>query len=152
MSSDIEKLIENAKKERAEAKKKKGKPAKRLPPLPAKPEDKEGLELLRKAIKHESNNASAVAKRTGYNKATISLIRKNRYTGGTKKFFARLKAAYDFLENGTVKCPGLKGDMHLKVCKSYREAVREGKTLKGTAFAQVRELCPFCPLGDIKND
>jgi hypothetical protein len=103
-------------------------------------------ELLEKAIKHEGD-ANTVATKTGYNKATISLIRANEYKGSSEKFFTKLKEVYDFLENGTVKCPGLKGDIHLKVCKSYREALSDGKTLKGTAFASVKEMCPFCPIG-----
>lgn len=104
-------------------------------------------ELLEAAIKHEMGNASEVARKTDYNKTTVSLIKADKYVGRVNKFFEKLRTTYDFLENGSVKCPGLRGDIHLKVCKSYQEAVREGRTLKGAAFAAVKDICPFCPMG-----
>lgn len=47
-------------------------------------------ELLEKAIKHEGD-ANTVATKTGYNKATISLIRANEYKGSSEKFFVEPK-------------------------------------------------------------
>jgi len=110
------------------------------------------IELLEAAVKHENGNAKAVAEKLGYHKATISQIRNGKYLGNTKAFFRELKEKYSFLQNATVKCPGLKGDIHLKVCSSYRQAIREGKTIRGAAFAIVKQVCPFCPINEVKNE
>jgi hypothetical protein len=114
------------------------------------PKKEDLMALLEEAIKYEGT-ASAVAYKTGYSKVTISLIRNGKYYGGHKVFYARLKRAYNFLSNGVIMCPGLKGEIHIQVCKQYREAVRDGKILKGAAFVQAKAMCPYCPIGD-KND
>ncbi|MDR1008048.1 MAG: hypothetical protein LBL65_05740 [Campylobacteraceae bacterium] len=110
------------------------------------PKDEEVLTLLKKAIRHEGT-LSAVAKKIGYSKATTSLIRSGKYFGSYRIFYAKLKKVYDFFENGVVMCPGIKGEIHLQVCRQYRVAIREGKILKGAAFAQAKDMCPFCPAG-----
>jgi hypothetical protein len=104
------------------------------------------FELLEAAIKHENGNAATVAKNIDYNKATISLIRRGKYPGKTKLFFDALKKRYDFLANGIIKCPALKSEMHIEVCRSYRKALKEGKNLKAHIFASVKATCPFCPM------
>jgi hypothetical protein len=107
-------------------------------------------ELLDAAIKNENGIAANVARRIGYSKVTICQIRAGKYLGNDKAFFAKLRKSYDFLVNGTIRCPGLRGDIHIEVCRSYREAVRDSKTLKGTAFALVKDMCKFCPIGGEK--
>jgi hypothetical protein len=106
-------------------------------------------ELLELAIEHEGS-AAAVARRIGYSPATISVVRADKYDAGIKKFYTRLRKEYEHLIAGQVMCPGLKSEIHTQVCRKYREAVREGKILKGSAFAIVKEMCPFCPIGGEK--
>jgi hypothetical protein len=107
-------------------------------------------ELLEAAIKYEGT-VSAVQKKTGYSKATVFLIRKNKYPTDTKPFYEKLKKEYGFLLDGKVKCPGLKGDIDIRECRKYREAARKGKILKGAAFAIIKDVCPFCHTGG-KNE
>ncbi|MDR0579608.1 MAG: hypothetical protein LBG21_03295 [Campylobacteraceae bacterium] len=115
---------------------------KNIPP----PKLKEVMELLEIAIDYEGS-ANAVARVIGYSKSAVCLVRKGKYDGNANVFYAKLKREYDFLINGIIMCPGIKGEMHPKVCKQYKEAAKAGKMLKGAAFLQVKDMCRYCPIG-----
>lgn len=103
------------------------------------------LELLAAAVK-ERGSMRKVGEAIGVSVTVLSLIQRDKYIP-VEPTFVKLRKRFGYLKQGKTFCPGAKSEIHIEVCKRYAEAVRDGKTLVGFAFLQVREVCPYCVMG-----
>ena len=106
-------------------------------------------ELLLEAIE-KLGSVSEVARRIGVSKTAISQAKNGKYPN-PEHIYEKLRKKLGYLMEQQVKCPGLKFEIHMEVCRRFAEAVRDDKMLSGVNFQFAREMCPYCPINPANN-
>ena len=106
-------------------------------------------ELLVAAIEN-FGSLEKVGKEIGVSKTTLCRIQHGNYPN-PEYTYQKLRKKLGYLMDATVRCPGLKFEIHTEVCRRFAEAVRDDKVLSGVNFQLAREMCPYCPINPAKN-